>query len=180
MTRLMDILISLMGLFLLLPLLLIILLIGYFDTGSPLFRQKRVGLNLKSFVILKFRTMKIKTPSSGTHLIDTSNVTPFGYFLRKFKIDEFPQLWNVLKGDMSLVGPRPCLLNQKKLINERKKREVFKVRPGITGLSQVSDINMSKPILLAKTDLKMINKMNLFYYYYYIIITFLLIFKKKP
>jgi lipopolysaccharide/colanic/teichoic acid biosynthesis glycosyltransferase len=180
MTRLMDILISLVGLFLLLPLLLIILLIGYFDTGSPLFRQKRVGLNLKTFVILKFRTMKIKTPSSSTHLIDTSNITPSGYFLRKFKIDEFPQLWNVLKGDMSLVGPRPCLLNQKKLINERKKRKVFKVRPGITGLSQVSDINMSKPILLAKTDLKMINKMNLFYYYYYIIITFLLIFKKKP
>jgi O-antigen biosynthesis protein WbqP len=180
MTRLMDILISLVGLFLLLPLLLIILLIGYFDTGSPLFRQKRVGLNLKIFVILKFRTMKIKTPSSSTHLIDTSNITPSGYFLRKFKIDEFPQLWNVLKGDMSLVGPRPCLLNQKKLINERKKRKVFKVRPGITGLSQVSDINMSKPILLAKTDLKMINKMNLFYYYYYIIITFLLIFKKKP
>ena len=67
----------------------------------------------------------------------------------------------------------------KKLINERKKREVFKVRPGITGLSQISDINMSKPILLAKTDLKMINKINILYYYYYIIITLLLIFKKK-
>jgi lipopolysaccharide/colanic/teichoic acid biosynthesis glycosyltransferase len=80
---------------------------------------------------------------------------------------------------MSLVGPRPCLPNQKRLIIERKKRGVFKVKPGITGLAQLSDINMSIPTLLAKTDLKMIKQMNLFYYFYYILITILLIFKRK-
>ena len=79
---------------------------------------------------------------------------------------------------MSFVGPRPCLLNQKKLIRERQKRGIFKVKPGITGLSQLSGITMETPTLLAKTDLKMVSKMNLFYYFYYILRTFLLIFKK--
>ena len=78
---------------------------------------------------------------------------------------------------MSLVGPRPCLLNQKKLIYERKKRGIFKVKPGITGLAQIAGINMKTPTLLAKTDLKMIKKMNLYYYFYYILKTLLLILK---
>jgi lipopolysaccharide/colanic/teichoic acid biosynthesis glycosyltransferase len=147
-------------------------------TGSPLFIQNRVGLNLKNFNLIKFRTMKLRTPSSGTHLINRSNVTYFGYFLRKFKLDELPQLLNVLMGHMSLVGPRPCLPNQKRLIFERKKRGIYKVKPGITGLAQVSGINMSRPLLLAKTDLKMIKQMNLFYYFYYIFKTVLLIFRK--
>jgi lipopolysaccharide/colanic/teichoic acid biosynthesis glycosyltransferase len=82
-------------------------------------------------------------------------------------------------GDMSLVGPRPCLSNQKRLITERKKRGIYKVKPGITGLAQISGINMSRPLLLAKTDLKMIKQMNLFYYFYYIFKTVLLIFRKK-
>ena len=88
-------------------------------------------------------------------------------------MDEIPQLFNVLFGDMSLVGPRPCLLNQGKLITERKKRGVFKVKPGITGLAQISGVNMQTPTQLAKTDLKMINNMNLFYYFYYILRTVL-------
>ena len=82
-------------------------------------------------------------------------------------------------GHMSLVGPRPCLPNQKRLIIERKKRGIYKVKPGITGLAQVSGINMSRPTLLAKTDLKMIKQMNLFYYFYYIFITVLLIIRKR-
>jgi lipopolysaccharide/colanic/teichoic acid biosynthesis glycosyltransferase len=135
--------------------------------------------NLKIFTLVKFRTMKLDTLSVGTHLADLSNVTRFGYFLRKSKLDEIPQLWNVLIGNMSLVGPRPCLLNQRKLIMERKKRGVFLVRPGITGLAQVNGIDMSTPTFLAKTDLRMIRQMNLFYYFYYILITFLTIFKKR-
>ena len=151
-----------------LPLFFIVFIIGFFDTGSPLFIQKRVGLNLKSFKLVKFRTMKMNTLSSGTHLIDVSNITYVGYFLRKYKLDELLQLWNVFIGNMSLVGPRPCLFNQKRLINERKKRGVFKVKPGITGLAQISGITMKTPKLLSKTDLKMIKQMNLYYYFYYI------------
>ena len=174
--RFFDILFSLIGLLLFLPLFFLILIIGYFDTGSPIFIQKRVGLNLKIFPLIKFRTMKINTLSRGTHLIKPSNITFFGYFLRKYKLDELLQLWNVLIGNMSLVGPRPCLLNQKKLINERKKRGVFKVKPGITGLAQVSGITMKTPTLLSKTDLKMIRQMNLYYYFYFILKTLIKIF----
>ena len=169
--RFLDILFSLLGLIIFFPLLFIIFIIGLFDTGSPLFIQKRVGLNLKSFNLVKFRTMKMNTLSSGTHLVDVSNITYFGYFLRKYKLDELLQLWNVFIGDMSLVGPRPCLFNQKRLINERKKRKVFKVKPGITGLAQVSGITMKTPKLLSKTDQKMINQMNLYYYFYYFLKT---------
>ena len=171
--RFLDILFSLLGLVIFLPLLFLIFIICLFDTGSPLFVQKRVGLNLKMFKLVKFRTMKINTLSSGTHLVDPSNITYFGYFLRKYKLDELLQLWNVFIGDMSLVGPRPCLFNQKKLIIERKKRGVFKVKPGITGLSQVSGITMKTPTLLSKTDLKMIKQMSLYYYFYYILKTLL-------
>ena len=112
--------------------------------------------------------MPIDTRSVGTHLIKNVKLSSFGTFLRRTKIDEIPQLINVLFGDMSLVGPRPCLFNQKKLISERKKRGVFKVRPGITGLSQISGINMKTPILLAKTDCKMISEMSIYNYFYYI------------
>jgi lipopolysaccharide/colanic/teichoic acid biosynthesis glycosyltransferase len=135
--------------------------------------QKRVGRNIKSFILIKFRTMPIKTRSAGTHLIKNVKLTSFGNFLRKTKLDEIPQLFNVLLGDMSLVGPRPCLLNQRKLIKERKKRGVFKVKPGITGLAQISGVTMKNPTLLSKMDLKMIKEMSLFYYIYYILKTVL-------
>jgi lipopolysaccharide/colanic/teichoic acid biosynthesis glycosyltransferase len=174
-----DTIFSLFSLILFFPLLILIYFVLLLDIGNPLFIQKRVGLNLKNFSLIKFRTMKIGTLSAGTHLIDSSNITRFGYVLRKFKLDELPQLLNVFMGHMSLVGPRPCLPNQKRLIIERKKRGIYKVKPGITGLAQVSGINMSRPVLLAKTDLKMIKQMNLFYYFYYIFKTFLLIFRKR-
>ena len=173
MIRLFDIILSIVGLILFLPLFLLILLIGLLDTGSPIFLQKRVGLNLEIFLLVKFRTMKLNTLSLGTHLVDKSNITFYGYYLRKFKLDELPQLWNVLKGDMSLVGPRPCLLSQKRLVKERKIRKVFKVKPGITGLAQIMSINMRTPTLLSKTDLKMIKKMSLSNYFYYILRTIL-------
>jgi lipopolysaccharide/colanic/teichoic acid biosynthesis glycosyltransferase len=177
--RFLDILLSIVSLFFLLLFFILIYVINWLYTGSPLFIQSRVGLNLKNFNLIKFRTMKIRTPSFGTHLINRSNVTYFGYFLRKFKLDELPQLLNVLMGHMSLVGPRPCLFNQRKLISERKKLGIFKVRPGITGLPQATGITMATPTILAQADLKMIKQMNLYYYFYYITITSLLIFRKK-
>jgi O-antigen biosynthesis protein WbqP len=168
MIRIFDFFFSFIGLIFLSPLLILIFFIGLFDSGSPLFIQSRVGYNLKSFSLIKFRTMPMGVKSAGTHLIKNIKFSLFGYFLRRTKIDEIPQLLNVLFGDMSLVGPRPCLFNQRKLINERKKRGVFKVRPGITGLAQISGINMKTPTLLAKTDQKMIKSMSLYNYFYYI------------
>ena len=173
MIRCFDFLFSLIGLIFLSPLLIFVFFIGLFDNGSTLFIQKRVGYNLKSFSIIKFRTMPMGVRSAGTHLIKNIKLTSFAKFLRTTKIDEIPQLLNVLKGDMSLVGARPCLPNQRKLISERKKRGVFKVRPGITGLAQISDINMQTPTLLAKTDQKMIKGMSLYNYFYYIFRTIL-------
>jgi len=168
MIRIFDFLFSLIGLIFLSPLLILIFFIGLFDSGLPLFIQSRVGYNLKSFSLIKFRTMPMGVRSAGTHLIKDIKLTSFGNFLRRTKIDEIPQLLNVLKGDMSLVGPRPCLFNQRRLIDQRKKRGVFKVRPGITGLAQISGINMKAPTLLAKTDQKMIKNMSLYNYFYYI------------
>ena len=168
MIRCFDFLFSFLGLIFLFPLLIFVFFIGLFNNGSPLFIQKRAGQNLKSFSLIKFRTMPKDVRSAGTHLIKNIKFSSFGYFLRRTKIDEIPQLLNVLFGDMSLVGPRPCLFNQRKLISERKKRGIFKVRPGITGLAQISGINMKTPTLLAKTDQKMIKKMNLYYYFCYI------------
>ncbi len=91
--------------------------------------------------------------------------------LRRTKLDELPQLWNVLKGEMSLVGPRPCLLNQHELIEERVKRGVFDVRPGITGLAQVNGIDMSTPKLLAETDARMLHANSIASYFRYIVLT---------
>ena len=113
----------------------------------------------------------MNTRSAGTHLVKNIKLSSFALFLRRAKIDEIPQLMNVLFGDMSLVGPRPCLFNQRKLISERKKRGVFEVRPGITGLAQINNINMKTPTVLAKTDQKMIKEMSLYNYFYFIFIT---------
>ena len=171
MIRFFDFLISFFGLLILSPILIILLIVCLFENNSPIFRQQRVGHNQKLFEIIKFRSMRMNTKSVATHLVDSSMITPFGTFLRRTKLDEVPQLFNVVLGDMSLVGPRPCLKNQKKLIYERKKRGVFKVKPGITGLAQISGINMKTPVLLAKIDQKMIKKMNLYNYFYYILKT---------
>ena len=179
MIRISDILISITSIVLFFPFLILFLIISWFDTGKPIYIQKRVGLNLKTFKLIKFRTMKIGTKSKGTHLVNKSDITAIGYFLRKFKIDEMPQLFNVLVGDMSIVGPRPCLINQKKLILERKKRGVFKVKPGITGLAQLQGVNMSKPFLLSKKDSKMIKKkIDIKNYFKYILLTVVLIIKQ--
>ena len=168
MIRIIDFFFSFFGLVLLSPILIILFIIGWFENGLPLFTQIRVGCHQRSFLLIKFRTMPVNTLSVATHLVKNTIITPYGKFLRRTKLDEIPQLYNVLIGDMSLVGPRPCLSNQKKLIIERKKRGIFKVKPGITGLSQVSGVTMKTPKLLAKTDLKMIKQLNLHNYFYYI------------
>ena len=171
MIRIFDILFSSLGLVLLSPILIVLMIIGYFDTGSPIFRQERVGKGRRAYRLRKFRSMHMNAPSVATHLASASSITPFGSFLRKSKLDELPQLWNVFVGDMSLVGPRPNLFNQEELINERDSRGVYSVRPGITGLAQINKIDMSTPHLLAETDAKMIQELNALSYFKYILLT---------
>ncbi|WP_332875638.1 sugar transferase [Halomonas sp. G15] len=173
MIRALDILFSLLGLIIGLPVFIVLLIIGFFDTGSPLFKQVRVGRYKKPFTLVKFRTMKKDTASVASHLACASAITPFGHFLRRSKLDELPQLWNVLKGEMSLVGPRPGLFNQEELTTEREKRKVYEARPGITGLAQVNEIDMSTPELLAETDQQMLQNLTVADYFRYIIQTVL-------
>ena len=164
-----DILLSICGLIVLFPLLLIVFLFSnIFQPGSALFFQQRSGRDQRLFTLLKFRTMRPETGSVGTHEVYPDHVTVWGGLLRKTKIDELPQLWNVLRGDMSLVGPRPCLPNQTELIKKRQSLGVFSIRPGITGLAQIQGIDMSTPDLLAKTDAEMIRMMSIVLYFNYI------------
>ncbi|MFQ3192949.1 MAG: O-antigen biosynthesis protein WbqP [Paraglaciecola sp.] len=169
--RILDFIFAFFGLLFAFPFLIILTVIGYFDTGSPIFIQKRIGRFKKPFKLIKFRTMTVGTASVASHLASSSSITKFGNFLRKTKLDELPQLWNVLKGEMSLVGPRPNLFNQEELITERETRGVYNVRPGITGLAQVNEIDMSTPELLAKTDEKMLLTLTLRNYFKYILQT---------
>ncbi len=168
MIRLLDVLLSGLGMALATPVMTALLLVGLFDTGAPLFRQVRVGRDQRPFVLYKFRTMRREAPQVATHEADAAMVTRWGRFLRRSKLDEMPQLWNVLKGDMSLVGPRPCLPTQTELIAERERLGVFAARPGITGLAQLQGIDMSTPRLLAETDASMLAGLNLQAYLMYL------------
>lgn len=168
-----DILLSVLGLLVLFPVMLVIYILGLFDTGQPLFFQQRVGKHQQPFTLIKFRTMRVNTESVATHLAETASVTPFGRFLRRTKLDELPQLVNVFAGHMSIVGPRPCLFNQTDLIKWRRERGVFEARPGITGLAQINDVDMSTPKKLARYDALMLQNMNSGAYFYYIFSTIL-------
>ncbi|NNE62745.1 MAG: sugar transferase, partial [Gammaproteobacteria bacterium] len=169
--RTLDVVLSLFGIIFSLPVMLLVYFLSLFLQGSPLYFQQRVGKDKNLFTLMKFRTMAHHTESVGTHLVDSTSITRLGQFLRKTKLDELPQLFNVLLGSMSLVGPRPCLPNQAELIEEREKRDVFKVRPGITGLAQVNGVDMSIPRKLARYDQLMIQHMCLKLYFKLIITT---------
>ncbi|ASK30370.1 lipid carrier--UDP-N-acetylgalactosaminyltransferase [Chryseobacterium sp. T16E-39] len=171
MIRTLDFLFSFFGILFLWPIGVILYIIGLFDTGSPIFYQERVGKQKKPFRLMKFRTMHVNTKSVATHLSSTSSVTKFGGFLRKSKLDELPQLINVLIGDMSLVGPRPNLFNQIELIEERDKRGVYNFLPGITGLAQINEIDMSTPVELAEKDAEMLRNLTVSDYLKYIFAT---------
>lgn len=126
--------------FLSIPLLIIALLVRLTSKGPVMHWSDRVGVNNTIFRMPKFRTMRIETPDVATHLLEDPDryLTPIGPLLRRFSLDEFPQLWSVLKGDMSLVGPRPALYNQHDLIEMRTKKGIHKLVPGITGWAQVN------------------------------------------
>ena len=151
--RSLDVVAAAAGLVLGAPLLALASAAVRFETkGSPIFAQVRVGTNGRLFTCYKLRTMYAGTSNLPTHQTQKSAVTPLGVHLRRWKIDELPQLYNVLMGDMSLVGPRPCLPSQVSLIRAREQMGVHRVLPGITGLAQVRGIDMSEPDKLAAVD----------------------------
>ena len=172
--RLTDIVFSLLGLIVTSPILLpVMFLVWKQDKHSPFYVAERVGKDFKPFKMVKLRSMIKNADTSGVDStsVNDMRITPIGQFIRKYKLDELAQLWNVLLGDMSLVGPRPNLFNQEELIVERDTRGVYNVRPGITGLAQINKIDMSTPQFLAETDAKMINHLNVWYYFKYIFLT---------
>jgi len=160
MIRFLDLSFSIFGFIIILPLFIVLYIIGLFDTGSPFFIQERIGQHKKTFKLIKFRTMQIGAAQVGTHLASASDITNFGNFLRKTKLDELPQLINVIKGEMSLVGARPGLTTQTELRYERNKRTVFDYRPGITGLGQINLVDMSTPKKLSLYDQLMLKNFN--------------------
>ncbi|WP_405049556.1 sugar transferase [Rhizobium sp. BE258] len=160
--RLFDFCASLGGLIVLSPILLVlVILVRRSSPGGALFLQKRVGRYEVPFTCIKFRTMAAGTPSVGSHDAAEAWITPIGRTLRAYKLDELPQLVNVLRGDMSLVGPRPCLLTQPDVISARRAKGVFAVRPGITGLAQIAGIDMSTPEKLAAADAEYVKTVSL-------------------
>lgn len=164
--RLIDFFGSLVAIIVLLPLLIIVsLIIKFTDFGPILFKQDRIGKNKKIFKIYKFRTMKISTPKdTPTHLLGNPDkyITSIGKFLRKTSLDELPQLFNVLIGNMAIVGPRPALWNQYDLIDERDKYNANSVRPGITGLAQISGRDELEIPVKAKYDGEYVKKITMF------------------
>ena len=166
MKRLLDILFGLILLTFLSPLLLLIILVIKVGAKGPaLFRQRRVGRNNKEFVLYKFRSMRTDTPNVATHLLKDSQsyITPFGKFLRKSSLDELPQLLNILKGDMTFIGPRPALYNQYDLINLRTKCGVHILRPGVSGWAQVNGRDSLGVNEKVQLDCVYLGKRNLFF-----------------
>lgn len=133
-------------------LLVVWVLVRIGSPGPGIFSQDRVGLHGNILTCYKFRTMQEGTVQAGTHDVSQASVTPIGRFLRRTKLDELPQVWNILKNEISLIGPRPGLPVQRELFDERHARGVFDVKPGISGLAQVHDIDMSNPMKLAMYD----------------------------
>lgn len=165
MIRLIDVFLSALGLIVSAPLFMFVFLGCYLDTRLPLYSQTRIGRLEKKFRILKFRTMHPDADTQPTHLIDETLITPFGMLLRRLKLDELPQLWNVLVGDMSLVGPRPCLPIQEELINNRRRFGVFEYRPGITGRPQMLGVDMRDPDRLVLLENEMLANYGLKMYF---------------
>jgi O-antigen biosynthesis protein WbqP len=162
MKRSFDVLACVLFLLFFWPILLIVIIaIRLQSPGPAIFRQVRVGKSGRPFTCYKLRTMYSGTANLPTHEVQASSVTVLGEYLRRFKIDELPQLCNVLTGDMSLVGPRPCLPSQTALVEARRQLGVFEVRPGITGLAQVNGVDMSDANRLAELDAQYVRTQSL-------------------
>lgn len=182
MKRCFDLISSLGGIILFSPILLLLaLIIKVTSPGPILFKQRRIGKNNEEFMIYKFRTMRIDTPNVATHLLKNPEqyITPIGKFMRKTSLDELPQLFNILKGEMSVVGPRPALYNQYDLIDMRTNVNVHTIKPGLTGLAQVSgrdELELDKKVYF---DELYLSKQSLFYDLKLIFLTVVKVFKSE-
>lgn len=177
-----DILSSLIAIVLFSPILLILAIIVKCTSPGPiLFKQRRMGKDNQEFMIYKFRTMRIDTPNVATHLLKNPEqyITPIGKFMRKTSLDELPQLFNILKGEMSVVGPRPALYNQYDLIEMRTKANVHIVRPGLTGLAQVSGRDELENEQKVYFDQQYVQKQSFFFDLKLIVLTVIKVFKSE-
>ncbi len=165
--RIMDLVLSLIGMMILSPIFLLLALSIKIDSRGPVFfKQKRVGKNKKYFYILKFRTMRTDTASDiPTHMLENPDIfiTRLGKYLRKTSMDELPQIINILKGEMSIIGPRPALWNQYDLIEERDKYGANEIAPGLTGWAQINGRDEIPIIVKAKLDGEYVEKMSLIF-----------------
>lgn len=162
MKRTADVVMSVLGLPIAIPAILICaILVRVSSRGPAIFRQTRVGMNERPFTCYKIRTMYVDTLDLPSHEASASAVMPIGRWLRRLKLDELPQLWNIARGDMSFVGPRPCLPTQQELIEARRARGLYAIRPGITGVAQVAGVDMSDPEKLASLDAEYLKDMSL-------------------
>lgn len=151
--RLFDIFLAIGLIIALIPIYLIIALIIFLqDFGTPIFKQMRVGKGGKEFMFYKFRSMPLKTPNVESHQKDKLKITPFGKFIRRTNLDELPQFFNVLKGDMSFIGPRPPIPSQTNLINMRRENKSLFLKPGLTGWAQVNSYDNMPEEVKAKFD----------------------------
>lgn len=145
--------ICIIGLISIMPVLLIISILILIEDGFPIiYKQSRLGINQSNFTIYKLRTMRKNSPQIATHEVSSKYFLKIGHFIRKTKLDEFPQLFNILIGDLNFVGPRPGMASIISLVEERERFDVYSVKPGITGLSQILGFDMSKPTDLAAVD----------------------------
>lgn len=161
--RLLDIVLSLLGLLVLaVPMLAIAIAIKIDDPGPAFFKQKRVGKGKKLFWLYKFRSMKVNTPNLPTHLLENPQqyISKVGAFIRKTSIDELPQLFNILRGDMSVIGPRPALYSQEDLIAERDQYGANDIRPGLTGWAQINGRDELEIPVKAKLDGEYVEKLS--------------------
>ena len=182
MKRLFDFVMSLIGITVLSPIILIVALaVKLTSPGPMLFKQRRIGKNNDEFQIYKFRTMRIDTPNVPTHLLENPEqwITPVGKFLRKTSLDELPQLFNILKGEMSIVGPRPALYNQIDLKEMRTEAGVHKLVPGLTGWAQINGRDEIPLSLKVKLDKEYLEKKNFLFDIKIIFMTVLSVLKSE-
>ena len=171
--------ICIIGLLIISPFLFFAAIAIIIEDGMPfLFTQERIGKNQSIFNIIKIRTLKIGAPNIGTHQLENEYKLKCGKLIRKIKLDEFPQLINVLKGDINLIGPRPGLVSQIDLTQNRNAKGIYEIKPGITGLSQVLGYDMSDSAKLAEIDKIYIQKQSLYVDFLILISTFIPLTKK--